>query len=45
LPRRADDERLPGSQRTTADVADVRQLDLSLWFCRTKFGDLFLDPP
>ena len=29
LPRRADDERPPGSRPTTADVADVRQLDLS----------------
>ena len=29
LPRRADDERPPSSRPTTADVADVRQLDLS----------------
>ena len=29
LPRRADDERPPGSRPTTADVADVQQLDLS----------------
>jgi hypothetical protein len=45
LPRRADDERPPGSQPTTADVADVRQLDLSPQSCRTKFGGLFLFLP
>ena len=41
LPRRADDERPPGSRPTTADVADVRQRDLSPRSCRTKFGGLF----
>src|ERR1700730_3341557 len=45
LPRRADDERLPGSRPTTADVADVRQLDLSPRSFRTKFGGLFLFLP
>jgi hypothetical protein len=29
LPRRKDDERLAGTRPTVADVADVRQLDLS----------------
>ena len=29
LPRRLDEERPPGSRPTTADIADVRQLDLS----------------
>ena len=41
LPRRTDDERPPGSRPTTADVADVRQLDLSPRSFRTKFGGLF----
>ncbi len=45
LPRRADDERPPGSRPTTADVADVRQRDLSPRSCRTKFGGLFLFLP
>ena len=45
LPRRADDERPPGSRPTTADVADVRQLNLSLRSFRTKFGGLFLFLP
>jgi len=45
LPRRADDERPPGSRPTTADVADARQLDLSPQSFRTKFGGLFLFPP
>ena len=45
LPRRADDERPPGSRPTTADVADVRQLDLSPRSFRTKFGGLFLFLP
>jgi hypothetical protein len=45
LPRRADDERPAGSRPTTADVADVRQLDLSLASFRTKFGGLFLFLP
>src|SRR3954453_19532644 len=45
LPRRADDERPPGPRPTTADVADVRQLDLSPASFRTKFGGLFLFMP
>jgi hypothetical protein len=45
LPRRADDERPPGSRPTTADVSDIRQLDLSPRSCRTKFGGLFLFLP
>ena len=45
LPRRADDKRPPGSRPTTADVADVRQLDLSPQSFRTKFGGLFLFLP
>jgi hypothetical protein len=45
LPRRTDDERPPGSRPTTADVADVRQLDLSPQSFRTKFGGLFLFLP
>ena len=45
LPRRADDERPPGSRPTTADFADVRQLDLSPQSFRTKFGGLFLFLP
>jgi hypothetical protein len=45
LPRRADDERPPGSRPTTADVADARQLDLSPQSFRTKFGGLFLFLP
>jgi hypothetical protein len=45
LPRRADDERPAGSRPTAADVADVRQLDLSPRSFRTKFGGLFLFLP
>jgi hypothetical protein len=45
LPRRADDERPVGSRPTIADVADVRQLDLSPTSFRTKFGGLFLFAP
>src|SRR6202789_2915683 len=45
LPRRADDERPPGSRPTTADVADIRQLNLSLRSFRTKFGGVFLFLP
>jgi hypothetical protein len=45
LPRRADDERPPGPRPTIADVADVRQLDLSPASFRTKFGGLFLFLP
>jgi hypothetical protein len=45
LPRRADDQRPASSRPTTADVADVRQLDLSPASFRTKFGGLFLFLP
>ena len=45
LPRRADDERPGGTRPTIADVADVRQLDLSPASFRTKFGGLFLFLP
>jgi hypothetical protein len=45
LPRRADEERPLGTRPTTADVADVRQLDLSPQSFRTKFGGLFLFLP
>jgi hypothetical protein len=45
LPRRGDDERPPGPRPTAADVADVRQLDLSPRRLRTRFGGLFLFLP
>jgi Transposase DDE domain len=45
LPRRGDDERPLGSRPTTADVADVRQLDLTPRQLRTRFGGLFLFLP
>jgi transposase-like protein len=45
LPRRADDERPPGSRPTIANPADVRQLDLGPASFRTKFGGLFLFLP
>jgi hypothetical protein len=45
LPRRADDERPPGSRPTTAEVADVRQLDLNPRSFHTQFGGLFLFLP
>jgi transposase-like protein len=45
LPRRLDEERPPGSRPTCADVADVRQLDLSPRSFRTQFGGLFLFLP
>jgi hypothetical protein len=45
LPRRLDEERLPGSRPTTADVADVRRLDLSPRSFRTQFGGAFLFLP
>src|SRR6516225_7987108 len=45
LPRRADDERPPGSRPTTAEVADVRQLDLNPRSFPTQFGGLFLFLP
>ncbi len=45
LPRRRDDERPSVIGPTTAEVADVRQLDLSPQSFRTKFGGLFLFLP
>jgi hypothetical protein len=45
LPRRGDDERLPGTAPTAADVADVRQLNLEPRMLHTKFGGLFLFLP
>jgi hypothetical protein len=45
LPRRLDEERPEGVRPTVADVADVRQLDLTPRRFRTKFGGLFLFVP
>jgi hypothetical protein len=45
LPRRGDDERPPGPRPTTADVADIRRLDLTPRHLRTRFGGLFLFLP
>jgi hypothetical protein len=45
LPRRADDERPAGTRPTTAEVADVRQLDLNPRAFSTQFGGLFLFLP
>ena len=45
LPRRADDERPDQPRPVIADVADVRQLDLTTRSFRTKFGGLFLFLP
>jgi hypothetical protein len=45
LPRRLDEERPPGSRPTTADVADVGELDLEPRSFRTQFGGLFLFLP
>jgi hypothetical protein len=45
LPRRADEERPPGTRPTVADVADVQQLDLQPRTLHTKFGGLFLFLP
>ena len=45
LPRRADDERPPGPRPTTAEVADVRQLDLEPRSFPTQFGGLYLFLP
>ncbi len=45
LPRRRDEERPPRQRPNTANVADVRQLDLSPRQIRTKFGGLFLFLP
>jgi transposase len=45
LPRRGDEERPEHARPTVADVADVRQLDLSERQFRTKFGGLFIFLP
>src|SRR6516165_2781460 len=45
LPRRRDEERPDRPGPVTADVADVRQLDLSPRAVHTKFGGLFLFLP
>ena len=42
LPRRADEQRPAATRPTAAEVADVRELDLSARILRTKFGGLFL---
>src|SRR5947209_69965 len=45
LPRRGDEERPDGPRPVTAEVADVRQLDLAPRALHTKFGGLFLFLP
>jgi hypothetical protein len=45
LPMRRDDERPSSPRPTAADVADVRQLDLSPRNLHTRFGGLFLFLP
>jgi transposase len=45
LPRRREEERPQQPRPTTADVADVRQLDLTPRHFRTRFGGLFLFLP
>jgi hypothetical protein len=45
LPRRGDDERPNQPRPVVAEVADVRQLDLTPRHFRTKFGGLFLFLP
>jgi hypothetical protein len=45
LPRRRDEERLPGPRPEVAQVADVNQLDLSARAFRTQFGGLYLFVP
>lgn len=45
LPRRRDEERPAGPRPTIAEVADVRELDLSPRQFRTRFGGLFLFLP
>lgn len=45
LPRRADDERPSRTRPDAADVADVREFDLSERSFRTKVGGLFLFLP
>jgi hypothetical protein len=45
LPRRRDEERLPGTKPTAADRADARAVNLEPHTLRTKFGGLFLFLP
>jgi hypothetical protein len=45
LPRRGDEERPDRPGPVTADIADVRQLDLAPRHVHTKFGGLFLFLP
>jgi hypothetical protein len=45
LPRRRDEERPAGPRPAVAEVADVRELDLSPRRFRTRFGGLFLFVP
>jgi hypothetical protein len=45
LPRRFDDERPDQSRPVVAEMADVRELDLTPRIFRTKFGGLFLFLP
>lgn len=45
LPRRRDEERPGRTSPTVAEVADVRQVDLSERSFRTKFGGLFIFLP
>ncbi len=45
LPRRRDEERLPGPRPEVAEVADVNRLDLSVRQFRTQFGGLYLFIP
>jgi hypothetical protein len=45
LPRRKDEERLPGPLPEIAEVADVNRLNLSVRQFRTQFGGLYLFIP
>ena len=45
LPRRRDEERLPGPHPEIAEVADVNRLDLSVRQFRTQLGGLYLFVP
>jgi hypothetical protein len=45
LPRRSDDERPDQSRPVVAEMADVRELDLTPRHFRTRFGGLFLFLP
>ena len=45
LPRRRDEERIPGPRPEVAEVADVTRLDLSARRFRTQFGGLYLFIP